>query len=690
MDNLNRSGRGSAPKHYDSESSSQNEDLGDEGASLRKYSDGTKGNSSSSGKQGEHDQKAPWMNARPQAPQPNTTSLDWVPPNPFAMDAPEDLTAPTEKTQTTLDNKPLVTTSTVTTTITAPVMPPASNLMTVVSRSPTKRAEPHNTATAHSIKKLDLTSITAPDPTETPKSSRTNRGPKSSSEMLKLDASKLRALGMGKTDMRLPEFENIGEFHIPKSDALAAQLVIADSKWFQIELTGTAAKTMLRTGVVMKKSTSNKKDEDAENVIKKFLNPFVEHHIQKSSIPKILEAIKANYEDTIADRIVAMHRKYADENKTATTRVTPFNDLPEVKAIMDPLIKPLIDALNGVAHGKESGGKKGEYESWMYSAYPAPILNLAIHLCAWTRKWGEANAAKSPELIKTAQMNALKAIVATRSFMASFTRDLPDRTESSNIAGDSSWNDYYTPLLNYMTSTVTKVMEMLINKLMSASEFEKKLLQSFAEIAESRAFRSDDEAAAKLAESGAKAKAKKPEKLMTRIRDALSPRGKDENSAPLRKPLKRAGTLNTRAPKEKEELTVSSKFSSTNNDTSAIFTEDSNREHKLVKGRERFMRNYFDRLKEDAFGGKIDKASFPEWSEILNAYIKKVSHGSKEDYQDFKAAPDHTFQTYLTDFVRNKIFRDQMPSDDLRVLQIFMEKRVSTTSAPSPSEKEKS
>ncbi len=359
MDNMSRSGRGNAPKHYDSDSSSQNEDPGPESASLRKSSDGTKGSSSSSGKQQKQEHKAPWMNARPLPPQPNTTSLDWVPPNPFTQDAPEDLTAPKEKIQTTLDNIPLVTTSTVTTTITAPVAPPASNLMTVVSRSKTNNAKGKLAEASAASPKVpglnltkSLTTVTAPDPTETPKSSRSARGQKNSSQLLGMDGGTLRAMGKGKTDLRLPEFSKSSKTSLPKSESLAAQLVIGESRWFQDPLGTDKARTMLRGGISMRHpAPTDQKQREEENAIEQLLIPFIRHHIKQSRIPEYLEHIRTEYENSIADKAVAAFRKLRDEGKADPGKGSSVVNDPALKKLIEPLIQPLIDFIKG-KHGE--------------------------------------------------------------------------------------------------------------------------------------------------------------------------------------------------------------------------------------------------------------------------------------------------------------------------------------------------
>ncbi len=688
MDNLSRSGRGNAPKHYDSDSSSQNEDPGPESAPLRQSSDGTKGSSSSSGKQQKQEHKAPWMNARPLPPQPNTTSLDWVPPNPFAQDAPEDPTAPKEKIQTTLDNIPLVTTSTVTTTITAPVAPPSSNLMTVVSRSKANNAKGKLAEASVASPKVpglnltkSLTTVTAPDPTETPKSSRSARGEKNSSDLLTLKASQLRAMGQGRTDMRLPEFSHKSQLSLAKSESLAAQIVIADSKWFQSTLNTGMRDTMLRGGVMMKHPVSEDDDLDAENVIEKFQKPFIEHYLAKSGLRKILENLKSEYDTNYADKAEKIYLERLRKQEIGAAYEPKLLDDPDMKQLLDPLIKPLLDFILGADRTLRTSG------------YPAPILNLMVHMSAWAEKWQEANSLLTKEQFEQARSNALKALAANRSFMVDFfltiklkksgeSMEKNDLKDANDGAGDK-----YRSLYNYLNLAVTRAMQDLVNNIVHATAAERELIQRFADIAETKALRSGSDAEKRLDETAEKAKAHKP-KPLTRLQDAITGLGKKKVDAKPRARLRRAGTFNAKAPASRGEEKVSAKAEKPT--VATVFTEDDVRKLQNIRKRQKKLHKYFDELKRDVFGGKIDSASFPEWVDITKTFLKKISHGSREDNQAFSDEPNQVFWDFLNDFIKNRVFHNHSLSDGLRELQDHIELRINTEASGSVDGKEKS
>lgn len=721
MDNVNRYGRGRPPLPQDSDSSSQSQDV-DDGAFLQQATAEKKEGDPTSGQQEKRPRRTPAMNPRPRAgtwnavyapqsrqgnapgegsqPSLNDTTHNLrdsrskggaVDAKPGKSGTKEPSSAPmldargylqgkqrqlgTEaepsQVKSTRDVVTLTTTSTVTTTTTSTSTNPPSGKMTP---SRDKR-----------VPGLNLTTVTVPDPTETPKSPKTSRGPKAGSDLLELDASKLRVLGQGKTSMRLPEFERMGSTQIARSESLAAQLVIGESQWFQSTLNTSKAATMLRGGVSLKiPLPKDPAEKDAENAIKTLLVPFIQHHFEQSKIPEILQEIKTAYDDKIAGNAQKIYRKIQDKSQGSKQESGSFINDPEMKALMEPLTKPLMDFI------------QGDDGTLRTSGYPAPILNLLVHLADWMQKWQDANSTLQTEEFETARMNALKAFVSTRSFMYDFTLSLKI-AQGDVLAADSSSKEkqgaeknHYTPLLAYMNSSITRTLESFLDSINHASAKDRAYIQRAAGIVESRTLKSDAGIEKQLDESRDKVLSRKP-KLTTRLMDALKGVGKDESPASPRPRLKRAGTLNAKMPEPASARKLDKKPSDNHEKTlPKAFTEEHGRELKIKRSRERALREYFNNLKFEVFGEKAAGVPFVEWPEVVVPFISKIATGTRDDNAAFDANPDQVFLAELDEFIRNKAFRNQTPSFELHILQTELRQRVESRREGALKEKEKS
>ncbi len=486
--------------------------------------------------------------------------------------------------------------------------------------------------------------------------------------------------------MRLPEFEKMGATSIAKSESLAAQLVIADSHWFQATLNTSKADTMLRENMSMKHPKPTDPTQQAEeNPIARLLMPFIRHHFERSHIPKILQEIKTAYEEKFADEALKMYRRINDKKQADTKKGGKFTDHPEARQLMEPLIKPLMDFIEG------SDG------SLLTSGYPAPILNLLVHLAEWTRKWQEINSTLPPEKFATARINALKSFASTRSFMPNFTISVkvkPGEAPGSSIAGEDTGAvpaDYYQPLLAFLNSSVTKTIDSLIETIIEASDDDKKRIQRMADVVELGAKNTNAEIDTKLDESRDKALSRKPA-LTTQVKDLFSGRVKTDNMSSPRPRLKRAGTFNAQAPEQTAARKLEKKKSPENQgkELPKPFSGDDAREKQTKKTRERVLRGYFNQMKEKIFGVKETQSPFDEWPEIVAPFITKISTGSRDDYLAFTKRSNQIFLTYLEEFIRMKAFRSQSPSEGLHALLAEVRRLADSQVEETRAEKEKS
>ena len=703
MSKPNISGRNNPNLRNDSESSSQGSDLEDDNAQLRKSSDGKKSRDAGSGKKEQKGQTVPamrsraragtWVSGQVGASTSQSTNTD------KGMSGVEDASVNSLAQAVVTPPKVLPrTTTTTTTTTTTSTTTSAAQIGLTVSTTPasdhskdtktirTKDAGASGSKAKSVTPSLNLTSVTGPDPTETPKTPRTARGAMNSSALLTIDGSTLRRMGQGKTDMRLPEFDNMGSTSIAKSESLAAQLVIADSQWFQAELNTSKADTMLRENMSMKNPKPIDPTQQAEeNPIARLLVPFIRHHFKRSNIPTILEEIKKTYEEKFAADALKMYRRINDKKQSESGKGGKFTDHPEAKQLMEPLIKPLLDCI------------KGSDSSLLTSGYPAPLLNLLVHLADWTRKWQETNSTLPPEKFATARMNALKSFASTRSFMTDFTKSVKvksDEVSGSSIAGEASGavsEDYYLPLLAFLNSSVTRTIHSLLQTIIEASDEDKKQIQRMADVVELGAKRSDAAIEKKLDESRDKVLSRKPA-LTTQVKDLFSGRIKTENMSSPRPRLKRAGTFNAQLPEQTAARKLEKKKFPEHQEKALpkVAPEEDAREKQTKKTRERVVRGYFNQMKEKVFGVKEGKSPFDEWSEIIVPFITKISSGSRADYDAFKTKSNQIFLTYLEEFIRMKAFRNQSPSEGLHILLTEVRRLVESQVEETRAENEKS
>ncbi len=315
-----------------------------------------------------------------------------------------------------------------------------------------------------------------------------------------------------------------------KPAELAKLLVAADSMQYQMPLSNSKAESMLRGNT--KILGSSDKDAEPVNVNETYLAPFMNKFFDTPGVIKMQNTVIENYTKQ-SDQIHALYKKIGDARNFARDN--------EAAALMEPLIKPIINFICGKDISLESSG------------LPKPVLELMLAVDEEVIIWFNKNGMGDAEVLDKARQNALTSFFGTRSFMGTWT---------ISLNSDKSKPDrFYQPLVGFLNTYLNLQITNFASKLMYATTEQKRVISKQAAIIDSRVAPSGNKSA--VAVNSSAEKIREPEKTEKKggflnffkkeeKAEVTSPRGKKETEVmhSPRRQLKRGDTLQENANRE--------------------------------------------------------------------------------------------------------------------------------------------